>query len=136
MDRGSTGPEATILLVDDTPAKLLSYEVMLGGLGARLVKAESAETGFRTLLTTDVALIVTDVLMPSIDGFEFARMVRGHPRFAQTPIIFVSGIAQSEMDHLHGYESGAVDYVGLPMSASVFRAKVKAFLALFTQRRR
>jgi two-component sensor histidine kinase len=135
MDHGNSGPQATILLVDDTPAKLLSYEVMLGGLGAHLVKAESAEAGFLTLLTTDVALIITDVHMPSIDGFEFAKMVRGHPRFARTPIIFVSAIAQAEIDQLHGYESGAVDYIGVPISASVFRAKVKVFLDLFTQRR-
>jgi len=132
MDHGNT---PTILLVDDTPAKLLSYEVMLGGLGARLVKAASAEIGFRTLLDTDVALIVTDVLMPTMNGFEFAKMVRGHPRFALTPIIFVSAVAHSELDQLHGYQSGAVDYVGVPVSASVFRAKVKVFLDLFTQRR-
>ena len=137
MNRGErvNDCDATILLVDDTPAKLLSYEVMLADLGARLVKADLAESGFRTLLTSEVALIITDVQMPTIDGFEFARMVRGHPRFARTPIIFVSAVAHSELDQLHGYESGAVDYVGVPVSAAVFRAKVKVFLDLFTQRR-
>jgi CheY-like chemotaxis protein len=103
------GSEATILLVDDTPSKLLAYEVMLRGLGAQLVKADSAESGFRALLYTDIALIITDVSMPDIDGFEFAKMVRGHPRFAPTPIIFVSAFAQSELDQLNGYETGAVD---------------------------
>jgi len=77
-------------------------------LGAKLVKADSANSGFRTLLDTDIALIITDVSMPEIDGFEFARMVRGHPRFARTPIIFVSAFAQSELDQLHGYDTGAV----------------------------
>jgi two-component sensor histidine kinase len=126
---------ATILLVDDTPAKLLAYEVMLRGLGTRLVKAESAESGFRTLLNTDIALIITDVSMPTINGFEFAKMVRGHPRFARTPIIFVSAIAQSELDQLQGYETGAIDYMSVPISAPVFRAKVRVLLDLFSQRR-
>ena len=132
-DRGPSY-NATILLVDDTPAKLLAYEVMLAGLGARLVKADSADSGFRALLNSDIALIITDVSMPDIDGFEFARMVRGHPRFARTPIIFVSAFAQSELDQLHGYDTGAVDYVSVPVSASVFRAKVKVFLDLVTHR--
>ncbi len=129
------GSEATILLVDDTPSKLLTYEVMLRGLGAQLVKANSAESGFRALLHTDIALIITDVSMPDIDGFEFAKMVRGHPRFARTPIIFVSAFAQSELDQLNGYETGAVDYVSVPISTPIFRAKVKVFLDLFIQRR-
>jgi CheY-like chemotaxis protein len=106
---------------------------MLAGLGARLVKADSAESGFRVLLTSEVALIITDVQMPTIDGFEFARMVRGHPRFARTPIIFVSAVAHSELDQLHGYESGAVrGRAGIGLRV---RAKAKVFLDLFTQRR-
>ena len=92
-DDRDPGYTATILLVDDTPAKLLAFEVMLRGLGTRLVKAESAESGFRVLLNTDIALIITDVSMPTIDGFEFAKMARGHPRFARTPIIFVSAMS-------------------------------------------
>jgi two-component sensor histidine kinase/ActR/RegA family two-component response regulator len=131
----ASGSEASILLVDDTPSKLLAYEIMLRGLGVRLVKADSADSGFRALLHTDIALIITDVSMPDIDGFEFARMVREHPRFARTPIIFVSAFAQSELDQLQGYETGAVDYVSVPVSTPVFRAKVKVFLDLFTQRR-
>ena len=134
-DDRDPGYTATILLVDDTPAKLLAFEVMLRGLGTRLVKAESAESGFRVLLNTDIALIITDVSMPTIDGFEFAKMVRGHPRFARTPIIFVSAIAQSELDQLQGYETGAIDYLSVPISAPVFRAKVRVLLDLFSQRR-
>ena len=133
-DRDPSGA-ATILLVDDTPAKLLAYEVMLRGLGTRLVKADLADSGFRALLNTDIALIITDVMMPTIDGFEFAKMVRAHPRFARTPIIFVSAIALSELDQLQGYETGAIDYLGVPISAPVFRAKVRVFLDLFKQRR-
>ena len=131
-DRSAT---ASILIVDDTPAKLLTYEVMLDGLGATLVKANSADQAFGELLKVDVALIVTDVSMPRIDGFEFAKMVRSHPRYKHVPIMFVSAIAQSELDQLKGYATGAVDSVSVPIAKELFRAKVSVFLELFRQRR-
>src|ERR1700730_3724971 len=92
-----------ILLVDDTPAKLLTYEVMLAELGENLIKASSAEEAFAVLLKSDVALVLTDVSMPDVDGFEFAKSLRAHPRFELTPIVFVSAMAHSDLDRLHGY---------------------------------
>jgi PAS domain S-box-containing protein len=125
----------SILLVDDTPAKLLTYEVMLGELGEKLIKAGSVEEAFAVLLKSDVALVITDVAMPSVDGFEFAKQLREHPRFESTPIIFVSAMAHSERDQLHGYASGAVDYVTAPIFPEVLRAKVKVFADLYRKQR-
>jgi CheY-like chemotaxis protein len=101
-----------ILLLDDTPAKLLTYEVILSELGENLIKATSADEAFQILLKTEVALVLTDVSMPSVDGFEFAKILRGHPRFEGMPIVFVSAIAQSDVDRLQGYASGAVRIQG------------------------
>ena len=93
-----TAEPVNVLLVDDTPANILAYEVMLADLGQNLLKAASAEEAFRVLLNNDVALVVTDVSMPTLNGFEFAKMLRAHPRFAATAIIFVSALALSELD--------------------------------------
>ena len=104
-----------ILIVDDTPAKLLTYEVMLADLGAPLLKASSADAAFQMLLKTDVALVLTDVNMPTIDGFEFARLLHEHPRFQTTPILFISASPPSQLELLKGYASGAVDYMAAPI---------------------
>ena len=130
-----TAEPVNVLLVDDTPANLLAYEVMLADLGQNLLKAASAEEAFRVLLNNDVALVVTDVSMPTLNGFEFAKMLRAHPRFAATAIIFVSALALSELDFLHGYESGALDYVTAPVSPKIFRSKVKVFVELYRKQR-
>jgi len=116
-----------ILLVDDTPAKLLTYEVVLAELGENLIKAGSVEEALGILLKVDVALILTDVSMPAVDGFDFAKAVREHPRFRTIPIIFVSAIAHSDLDRLRGYASGAVDYVTAPIPAELLRAKGEGF---------
>ena len=84
--------KVNILLVDDQPAKLLSYEVILGELGENLIKAASAREALEHLLKTDVAVLLVDVCMPELDGFELAEMVRDHPRFEKTAIIFVSAV--------------------------------------------
>src|SRR5262245_19073058 len=97
-----------ILLVDDQPSKLLSYEVILKGLGETLIKASSARQALECLLKTDVAVVLVDVCMPDLDGFELARMLREHPRFAKIAIIFISAVHLSDIDHVRGYESGAV----------------------------
>ena len=120
-----------ILLVDDQPAKLLSYEVMLAGLGENLIKASSAREALACLLKTDVAVILVDVVMPELDGFELAAMIRGHPRFQETAIIFVSALAMTDLDRVKGYESGAVDYVPVPVVPDVLRAKVRVFVELY-----
>lgn len=124
-----------ILLVDDQPAKLMSYEVILKELGENLLKASSATEAFEVLLKNDAAVILVDVCMPELDGFELARMIREHPRFAETAIIFISAIHLSELDSLKGYEMGAVDYVPVPVVPGVLRAKVRVFVELYRKSR-
>jgi two-component sensor histidine kinase len=123
--------KVNVLLVDDQPAKLLSYEVMLGELGENLIKTSSAKQALETLLKTDVAVVLIDVCMPELDGFELATMIRDHPRFSKIAIIFVSAIHLTETDHLRGYNVGAVDYVPVPVVPEVLRAKVRVFAELY-----
>src|SRR6267154_6763574 len=120
-----------ILLVDDQPSKLMSYEVILQQLGENLLKATSGREALEHLLKTDVAVILVDVCMPDLDGFQLAAMIRDHPRFQKTAIIFISAILLSEMDSLRGYEMGAVDYVPVPVVPEVLQAKVKVFAELY-----
>src|SRR5262249_51184413 len=96
--------QVNILLVDDQPANLMSYEVVLNELGENLLKASSASEAFQLLLKNEIAVILIDVCMPELDGFELARMIREHPRFQQTAMIFISAIHLSELDSLKGYE--------------------------------
>jgi len=119
-----------ILMVDDQPRKLLTYEVMLSELGENLIKAHSGMEALEHLLKTDIALVLMDVSMPRMDGFETAQMIHQHPRFQNTPIVFVSGIHVTEMDRLKGYQHGAVDYVSVPVVPELLRAKVKVFAEL------
>ncbi|MDB5650703.1 MAG: multi-sensor hybrid histidine kinase [Hyphomicrobiales bacterium] len=121
---------ATVLLVDDQPGKLLTYEAILSELGENLVMARSAREALAVLLKTDVALVLIDVCMPELDGFELATIIREHPRFQKTPLIFVSAVQITELDRLRGYEAGAVDYVPVPVVPELLRAKVKVFLEL------
>jgi PAS domain S-box-containing protein len=127
--------KVNVLLVDDQPAKLLAYETVLHDLGENLIKASSAREALQTLLKTDVAILLIDVCMPELDGFQLAAMIREHPRFQQTAIIFVSAIHMSDVDRLRGYEMGAVDYVPVPVIPEVLRAKVKVFAELFRKTR-
>jgi signal transduction histidine kinase/DNA-binding response OmpR family regulator len=131
----SSSGQANILLVDDQPAKLLTYEAVLGDLGENLIKVGSGREALRCLLTTDVALVLIDVCMPDIDGFELAKLIREHPRFRKTPLIFVSALQVSELDSLRGYEAGAVDYVPVPVEPQVLRAKVRVFVELHRKTR-
>jgi PAS domain S-box-containing protein len=124
-----------VLLVDDQPAKLLSYEVILQELGENLVKTASAREAFEFLLKNDVAVVLVDVCMPELDGFQLAAMIREHPRFQKTAIIFISAIHLTDVDRLRGYEMGAVDYVPVPVVPEVLRAKVKVFAELFRKTR-
>lgn len=127
--------KVNIMLVDDQPAKLLSYELILQGLGENLLKANSAQEALEILIKTEVAVILIDVCMPDLDGFELAKMIREHPRFKDTAIIFVSAIHLSEIDSLKGYEFGGVDYVPVPVVAGVLQAKVRVFVDLFRKTR-
>src|SRR6202451_2353470 len=124
-----------ILMVDDQPGKLLSYEVMLGGLGEKLIKATSAKEALEVLLKTDIAVVLMDVSMPELDGFQLAAMIRQHPRFQRTAIIFVSAVHLTDLDQLKGYEHGAVDYISVPVVAEVLRAKVRVFAELHRKTR-
>jgi signal transduction histidine kinase len=124
-----------ILLVDDQPAKLLSYEAILDQLGERLIKAGSAAEALEQLLKRNVAVILIDVCMPDLDGFQLATMIRDHPRFQKIAIIFVSAIQVTDLDLLRGYQLGAVDYVPVPVIPELLRAKVKVFAELYRKTR-
>ena len=131
----NSSDRVTILLVDDQPAKLLSYEVILQELGERLVTAQSASEALQHLLKNEVAVVLVDVCMPDLDGFQLAAMIREHPRFQKTAIIFISAIHLTDVDRLRGYEMGAVDYVPVPVIPEVLRAKVKVFAELYRKTR-
>ncbi len=123
--------KVNILLVDDQPAKLLSYETILAELGENLIKAASAREALEQLLKRDIAVILVDVCMPELDGFQLAAMIREHPRFQKTAIIFISAIHLTDVDRLRAYEMGAVDYVPVPVIPEVLRAKVRIFAELY-----
>jgi PAS domain S-box-containing protein len=131
----STDDKVNILMVDDQPAKLLSYEVMLAELGENLIKANSAKDALEHLLKTDVAVVLMDVSMPDLDGFELATMIRQHPRFQRTAIIFISAVHLTDLDRLKGYEHGAVDYISVPVVQELLRAKVRVFAELHRKTR-
>jgi signal transduction histidine kinase len=124
-----------ILLVDDQPAKLLTYETILGELGENLIKVSSATEALEFLLRQEVAVVLVDVVMPELDGYELAAMIRQHPRFQQTSIIFVSALMLTDLDRLRGYECGAVDYVPVPVVPEILRAKVSVFAELYRKTR-
>jgi signal transduction histidine kinase len=127
--------QVNILLVDDQPAKLLGYEVILSELGENLIKAGSANEALEHLLKHDVAVVLIDVCMPDLDGFELAEMIRSHPRFEKTAIIFVSAVQVTDLDLLRGYAAGAVDYVPVPVIPDLLRAKVRVFAELYRKTR-
>jgi signal transduction histidine kinase len=131
----SAEQRVNILLVDDQPGKLLSYEVMLADLNENLIKTNSAREALEQLLRNEIAVVLIDVVMPDLDGFELAAMIREHPRFRRTSIIFVSAINMSEPDLLRGYEAGGVDYVTVPVVPQLLRAKVRVFADLYRKTR-
>ena len=124
-----------ILLVDDQPGKLLSYRAILEELGETLLVAGSGREALERLLKRNVAVILIDVIMPELDGFTLATMIREHPRFERTAIIFVSAAALTDIDLLKGYEHGAVDYVAVPIVPELLRAKVRVFVDLYRKTR-
>jgi PAS domain S-box-containing protein len=124
-----------ILLVDDQPSKLLTYEVILRELGESLIKAASGKEALEQLLKNEIAVVLMDVCMPELDGFELASMIREHPRFRKIAMIFISAVHLTEIDHLRGYEMGAVDYVPVPVVPEVLRAKVRVFTELYRKGR-
>jgi signal transduction histidine kinase len=127
--------KVNILMVDDQPAKLLSYEAILNELGENLIKADSGRAALDHLLKTDVAVVLLDVSMPDLDGFELADLIHQHPRFQKTAIIFISGVHLTDPDRLRGYASGAVDYISVPIIPELLRARVSVFAELHRKTR-
>ena len=124
-----------ILLVDDQPSQLASHEAILRELGERLVTARSGREALQRLMDEDFAVILLDVNMPDMDGFETASLIHQHPRFEKTPIVFVTGAQPTTLDRLKGYRVGAVDYVEVPVVPEILRSKVAVFVDLNRQRR-
>ena len=124
-----------VLLVDDQPARLLTYESVLEGVGVACVRALSGREALEHLLQQEFAVILLDVSMPEMDGFETARLIRDHRRFERTPIIFVTGVHVSELDALRGYEAGAIDYISVPLVPEILRSKVALLVELYRRRR-
>jgi PAS domain S-box-containing protein len=127
--------KVNVLLVDDQPAKLLANGEILRELGENLVKTSSAREALEFLLKNEAAVVLVDVCMPELDGFQLAAMIRDHPRFQRTAIIFISAVQVDDVDRLRGYEMGAVDYVPVPVVPAVLRAKVKVFAELYRKTR-
>jgi len=127
--------KVNILLVDDKPERLLSYEAVLAQLGETLVKAHSGEEALRRLMETEFAVILLGESMPGMDGFETAELIHQHPRFENTPIIFVTGVHVGDLDRLQGYRLGAIDYVQVPLVPDILRSKVAVLVELYRRRR-
>lgn len=130
----STAGQSKILLVDDRPENLLALEAILSGLGHELLRANSGEEALKRLLSEDVALILLDVQMPGMDGFETAGHIKGRERTSHIPIVFLTAIDGEAHQAFRGYEAGAVDYLSKPFDPWVLRAKVAVFIALHEQR--
>src|ERR1700735_4936952 len=131
----SVQEKVNILMVDDQPAKLLSYEVILKELDENLLKAHSGREALDQLLKNEIAVVLMDVSMPELDGFELAEMIRHHPRYQKTAIIFISAIHMSDMDRIRAYAQGAVDYLNVPVIPELLRAKVSVFAELHRRAR-
>lgn len=127
--------QANILMVDDQPGKLMTYEAILKDLGENLIQARSASEALDCLLHNDVAVVLMDVSMPEMDGFELADMIRHHPRFQKLAIIFISAVHLTDLDRIKAYQSGAVDYISVPVVPELLRAKVSVFAELHRKNR-
>jgi serine phosphatase RsbU (regulator of sigma subunit) len=123
--------KAKVLAVDDQPNNLLALEATLTGLGVELVKAHSGKEALRCLLHNDFALILMDVMMPHMDGFETAELIRQRQRCRHTPIIFLTAFENAELQMFKGYSLGAVDYLCKPIVPAVLRSKVAVFVDIF-----
>ena len=123
-----------ILLVDDQPNNLLALESILAEMGENLVTADSGRSALKHLLQMDFAVILLDVQMPDLDGFETASLVRQRDRSRDTPIIFLTALSRSEDNVFRGYELGAVDYIFKPFHPEILRSKVSVFVELFRKR--
>jgi signal transduction histidine kinase len=130
------GVPASVLVVDDNPAKLKAVVAIISRMGLDITTAASGSEALRLLLRQDFALILLDVKMPLMDGFETATLIHGRPRSAHTPIIFITAEASSDSERFHGYTLGAVDYIYSPIVPEVLYAKVRVFVDLFYLQRK
>src|ERR1700694_263539 len=133
VDESLTKPQSTvsILVVDDDATKRFALKTILAPLGETVVEASSGADGLRQLLRQEFAVILLDVRMPAMDGFETAQLIRQRPRSELTPIIFVTALAEAETDMGRGYDLGAVDFVFAPVVPAILRAKVSVFVELY-----
>ncbi|WP_332690121.1 hybrid sensor histidine kinase/response regulator [Devosia sp.] len=125
------GERACVLVVDDNPGKVLSLTAIISGMPLEVVTAASGRAALRWLLERDFALILLDVNMPAMDGYETAHLIHGRPRSAHTPIIFITAEAATDNDQFRGYTAGAVDWVFSPIIPEILRAKVQVFIDLY-----
>jgi signal transduction histidine kinase len=125
-----------VLIVDDVEANLVALEALLGDMDCELVRATDGNQALKLLLKNEFAVMLLDVQMPIMDGFEVARYAREHPSTRDTPIVFLTAMHSNEDSMLRGYGSGAVDFLLKPINAGILRGKVRVFLELYTQRRR
>lgn len=125
--------QANVLLVDDRPENLLAMETILADLGQNLVRTTSGREALRFLLDEDVALILLDVQMPGLNGFELAELIRERERTQHTPIIFISATSKNAQYVFKGYSLGAVDYLTKPFEPEILKSKVRFFTKLFQQ---
>ena len=127
--------EDAVLIVDDRPDNLLALEAVLEPLDVRVVRASSGAEALKRLLTEEFAVILLDVQMPGLDGFETARLIKGREKTRHVPIIFLTAISREVEHQLRGYGSGAVDYLSKPFEPVVLQSKVSVFVALHRQTR-
>ena len=129
-----TASEKTyILVVDDLPQKRLAFEAVLEDLGQNIITVDSGQEALKAVLSRDFAVILLDVNMPDMNGFETARLIRSRKRSSSTPIIFLTAFTD-EMKTAEGYATGAVDYLPTPVVPEILRAKVRVFVELFQMR--
>jgi CheY-like chemotaxis protein len=127
-------PPGRVLVVDDRPENLLALEAILGGLGLEVITATSGEQALKHLLVEDVSLILLDVQMPEMDGYETAAHIKSRPRTQDIPIIFLTAIDREAHQAYRGYAAGAVDFLAKPFDPWVLRAKVEVFVRLQQER--
>src|SRR5260370_39129486 len=131
----STIEKVNILLVDDRRENLLALEGILRGLNENLVRASSGAEALKYLLRNEAAVILLDVEMPDMDGFQTATLIRERQKTSHTPIIFLTAISKSDIHVSQGYSLGGVDYIFKPFAPDVLKSKVSAFVQMYKQRR-
>ena len=136
MSSVAPGPPASVLMVDDHPANLLSLEALLEPVGCQLVAARSGEEALRHVMQREFAVILMDAQMPGLDGFETTKLIKGREASRHVPIIFLTALDREEANVFRGYEHGAVDYLVKPINPDILRSKVRVFVELHSLRER